>query len=275
MIVAGVDGSRAGLEAVAWAAGEAALREVPLKIVHAITRWACETDSGRYAEVARWMRQGGQSVLAAAEDRARHEQPKIAVETALLPGDPRAALIAAADSAELLVIGTHGLGGVRGMLVGSVAYGVAGHATCDVVVVSEPPPAPRGEVVAGVDGSQASQDVLEFAFTEAELRGVGVRVVHAWSWPGPEPVEEGDERLVVREALAGHRERHPRVSVVEEVVQGHPVDVLREAATGAGLLVVGSRGRGTFAGLVLGSVSQALLQRPPCPLAVIRGHRGD
>jgi nucleotide-binding universal stress UspA family protein len=78
---------------------------------------------------------------------------------------------------------------------------------------------------------------------------------------------------MVREALAGHSERHPGVHVVEEIVQGHPAEALREAATGADLLVVGSRGRGTFAGLVLGSVSQALLHRSPCPLAVVRGRR--
>jgi nucleotide-binding universal stress UspA family protein len=273
MIVVGVDGSRAGLEAVAWAAREAALREAPLRIVHVITEWAAHTETGRYAEVARWMRQGGQSVLATAEDRARAERPRLTVETALLPGDPRAALIGASEGADLLVLGSHGLGGVRGMLVGSVAHGVAGRAACDVVLVSELPSLPRGEIVAGVDGSSASQGVLDFAFAEAELRGTRVRVVYAWTWPGPEPVDEGDERLVVREALAGRRERHPGVDVVEEIVQGHPVEALRQAATGADLLVVGSRGRGAFAGLVLGSVSQALLQRSPCPLAVIRTRR--
>jgi nucleotide-binding universal stress UspA family protein len=273
MIVVGVDGSRAGLEAVAWAAKEAALRKVSLKIAHAITEWAAGTDTGRYAEVARWMRQGGQSVLAAAEDRARAEQPQLTVETALLPGDPRAALISAGEEAELLVIGSHGLSGVRGMLVGSVAHGVAGRVSCDVVLVSELPSLPRGEIVAGIDGSPASRSVLDFAFAEAELRGTRLRVVYAWTWPEPEPVDEGAERLMVRETLAGHRERHPGVNVVEEIVQGHPVEALREAATGADLLVVGSRGRGTFAGLVLGSVSQALLHRSPCPLAVIRGRR--
>jgi nucleotide-binding universal stress UspA family protein len=184
-----------------------------------------------------------------------------------------AALISAGEEAELLVIGSHGLSGVRGMLVGSVAYGVAGRVSCDVVLVSELPSLPRGEIVAGIDGSPASQSVLDFAFAEAELRGTRLRVVYAWTWPEPEPVEEGAERLMVRETLAGHRERHPGVNVVEEIVQGHPVEALREAATGADLLVVGSRGRGTFAGLVLGSVSQALLHRSPCPLAVIRGRR--
>ncbi|MDA0634217.1 universal stress protein [Nonomuraea sp. MCN248] len=271
MIIVGVDGSRAGLEAAAWAAREAALRQAPLRIGHAIAAWVLQDGGGRYAEVAAWMRQGGTSVLAAAEERARHERPQVVVDTVLMPGDPRNALVEASRDAELLVIGNHGLGRVRGLLVGSVALGVAGHATCDVVVVRELPSAPRSEIVAGIDGSPASARVLGFAFAEAELRGVALRVVHAWTWPGPDPTTgAGNERTVMREALAGHRESHPGVPVIEEIVQGHPVEVLAEAAAGAELLVVGSRGHGTLAGMVLGSVSQALLQHTPVPLAVVR-----
>ncbi|MEV0146062.1 MULTISPECIES: universal stress protein [unclassified Nonomuraea] len=276
MIIAGVDGSRAGLEATGWAAAEAALREVPLKIVHVVPSWACEPRPGRYAEVARWMHEGGRTVLAAAGERARREQPKVAVETELLPGDPRAALVRAAAGAELLVIGGHGLGGVRGMLLGSVAYGVAGHAPCDVVVVRDLPVAPRGEVVVGVDGSSATARVLDVAFAEARLRGASLRAVHAWVWPragGFDPADqesERDELAALKEGFAARRERFPEVSVVEEVVHGHPVAVLRQAAAGADLLVVGSHGYGTFTGMMLGSVSQGMLHHAPCPLAVVR-----
>ncbi|GAA2216225.1 universal stress protein [Nonomuraea monospora] len=270
MIVVGVDGSRAGLEAAGWAAREAALRDVPLLVAHAMPRWAQETETGRLAEVAAWMREGGRSVLAAAEERARGDKPKISLRTTFLPGDPRAALIEAAREAELLVVGSHGLGGVRGMLVGSVAYGVAGHAPCDVVVVRQA--ASVGNIVAGADGSAASPRVLEFAFAEAELRGARLRVVRARAQQGFDPVvDEGPD--VLKEALSGLRARHPGVPVVEELVHGHPVEVLRQAAAGAELLVVGSHGHGTFAGMVLGSVSHALLHHAPCPLAVVRTAR--
>jgi nucleotide-binding universal stress UspA family protein len=276
MIIVGVDGSRAGLEAAGWAAGEAELRGVPLKVVHALPGWACKEDGGRYADVGRWMREGGRTVLAAAEDRVRRERPKVAVETELLPGDPRAALIEASKTADLVVIGSHGMGGVRGMLVGSTAFGVAGHAESDVVLVRELPAAPRGEVVVGIDGAPSVSRVLDFAFAEAELRGLSVRAVHAWAWPGPagfDPADresEHDEVLLLKERLAAYRERHPGVTVIEEVVHGHPIAVLRQAAAGADLLVVGSRGHGTLAGMVLGSVSQAMLHHAPCPLAVVR-----
>ncbi|MFE3454738.1 universal stress protein [Nonomuraea sp. NPDC059194] len=280
MIVVGVDGSRAGLEAVAWAAAEAALRDVPLRVVHAIHRWAAETEQGRYAEVAHWMRQGAATVLAAAVDRARRAHPKLTVESRILPGDPRAALIREGEQADLLVVGNHGLSAVRGLMVGSVAYGVAGHAPCDVVVVRQTPVTSSGEIVAGIDTSPRAAPVLEFAFAEAALRGADLRAVHVWSrydkhggfQPIPDDVGEDEKNEVrqLKETLAGWCGRYPDVTVIEEVVRGHPVDALRDAARGADLLVVGSRGRGELAGLVLGSVSHSLLHHAPGPLAVIR-----
>ncbi|GAA3168253.1 MULTISPECIES: universal stress protein [Nonomuraea] len=268
MILVGVDGSQAGLAAVAWAAREAALRDVPLLVAHAMPRWAYETGCGPYAEVGAWLREGGRSVLEAAEERAGREQPKIAVDTTFLPDDPRTALIAAADAAELLVVGNHGVGGFRGMLLGSVAYGVAGHAPCDVVVVREPPLPQPEEIVAGVDGSPASYGVLEFAFKEARLRAARLRVVHArLTHPGPSGPEETPRHT------GPVAERYPDVALVEESVHGHPVDVLLQAASRAALLVAGSHGHRAFAGMVLGSVTHELLHRAPCPLAVVRSVR--
>lgn len=285
MIVVGVDGSRAGLEAAVWAAREAELRGVPLRVANAIPQWACSsTGRGQYADVAAWVRDGAATVLGAALERIEAAAPRVRVDTAILAGDPRPALIEASENADLLVLGNHGLGGFRGLLLGSVAYGVAGHAACHVVVVRELPSAPRGEVVAGVDGSPASAVVLDFAFAEAALRGADLKVVHAYS-PldagggfAPLPDDFDDERVevrMVREVLAGRRELYPDVKVGEEVVRGHPVDVLRQASAGADLLVVGSHGYGEFGGLVLGSVSQGMLHHAICPLAVVRTRGGS
>ncbi|MEO3790879.1 universal stress protein [Nonomuraea sp. B10E15] len=276
MIIVGVDGSRAGLEASGWAATEAALRRTRLTVAHAVPRWVCEELSARYAEVARWMRDEANSVLAAARDRALRERPAIIVETTLLPGDPRTALIKVAEQADLLVVGGHGIGGVRGLLVGSVAHGVAAHARTNVVVVGERPATPRGEIVAGTDGSPPGLRALDFAFAEAELREARLRVVQAWAWPRPggflpaDPENEQHTLHQLQDLLAERQERHPDVDVLPEVVHGHPVEVLKEAAEGADLLVVGSRGHGQLAGMLLGSISQALLHHTPCPLAVVR-----
>lgn len=280
MIVVGVDGSHAGMEAVCWAAREAELRGVPLHIANAIPAWACSTaQQGPYTNVAAWMRDGAATVLDAASERVRTEAPRVQVETAILAGDPRPALVEAAVDADLLVVGNHGLGGFRGLLLGSVAFGVAGHAPCDVVVVREVPSAPRPEIVVGIDGSPACGKVLDFAFAEAALRGTGLRVVHAYSPLGagggfaPLPDDFDDENAevrMVREALAGRRELYADVKVVEEVVRGHPVDVLRQASASADMLVIGSQGHGEFTGLIIGSVCQAMLHYAKCPMAVVR-----
>ncbi|TKK81172.1 universal stress protein [Herbidospora galbida] len=271
MIVVGVDGLRPGLLAVEWAAREAVVREVPLRLVSVVPAWCLEDGpTGAIAEIGAWMRKGGETALLEAAAAAMRAAGKVAVETALVGGDPRQELIEASAEADLLVVGDSGMGTLRGLLIGSVALGVAGHAHCDVVVVRASAAAPDAEVVVGVDGSAAQADVLDFAFREAAARGADLRAVLAWSWRdllggGPEA-----SRQALAKALAEGRERHPDVHPSMEIVEGSPVDVLRQAAAGAGLLVVGSRGRGLLTGMILGSVSQALLHVAPCPVVVVR-----
>ncbi len=282
MIVVGVDGSQAALAAVGWAAREAAARGSALSVVHAMPAWPLEvSEEDRYAEVGRWMREGATSMLDAALERVRREDPRVAAQPRLLGGDPRAVLIEAAADAELLVVGNHGLGGFAGMLLGSVALGIAGRAPCPVAVVRDPATGQGAEeVVVGVDGSAAGADALGFAFAEASLRGAGLRAVHAWSRPiaggGPlalraaeeTAAREAAEGRLPAEALAGWSERYPDVKVTEQLEHGHPALVLAEASAHAGLLVVGSRGRGDLTGLLLGSVSHSLLHHAACPLVV-------
>ncbi|MEU4541544.1 universal stress protein [Streptosporangium sp. NPDC023825] len=278
MIVVGVDGSQAALAAVSWAAREAAARDGALSIVHAMPSWPLEVpEEGRYAEVGRWMREGATSMLDAALERAHQEDPRVAAQARLLGGDPRAVLIETAADAELLVVGNHGLGGFTGMLLGSVALGVAGRVTCPVAVIRAPATPTAGEVAVGVDGSAAGADALGFAFAEASLHGAGLRAVHAWSHPiaggGPFALQAAEEtaeaeRRLLAEALAGWSERYPDVKVTEQLEHGHPARVLAEASAHADLLVVGSRGRGDLTGLLLGSVSHSLLHHATCPLVV-------
>ncbi|MCC5579380.1 universal stress protein [Microtetraspora sp. AC03309] len=278
MIIVGVDGSAAGLEAASWAAREAALRGTSLRVVHAMPKWASEMPGhGPYTDVARWMREGAESVLEEALTRIGEQEGDVAVDSALLPGDARIALIKAAEEAELLVVGNHGLGGFRGLLVGSVALGVAGRASCEVVVVRTLPVNVRRRIVVGVDGSPANAAAIDFAFSEAALHDTELHAVHAWrglvaggGFEAAASVQEEDGlRGMLTESVAEAARRHPDVKVTEHVVNGHPVEVLKEASAGAGLLVVGARGRSGLAGLVLGSVSNALLQHADCPVAVV------
>jgi nucleotide-binding universal stress UspA family protein len=140
--------------------------------------------------------------------------------------------------------------------------------------------------VVGIDGSPAGDKAVAFAFVEAALHEAGLVAVHAWTIPSarmpaareasvrntnrPAGLAQGEERLLA-EVLAGHRERYPDVTVRQEGVHGGAREALIEESRSARLMVVGARGRGGFAGLLLGSVSQALMHHAHCPVAVVRG----
>ncbi|MGH3390849.1 MAG: universal stress protein [Actinomadura sp.] len=281
-IVVGADGSEHSLRAVEWAAEEAARRAAPLRIVYAIAPWLFDDRvDERVAAVRHWLRDSGQEVIDRAVERARARVPDVAVSAELVPGGPARALIAAAREAAMVVIGGHGAGGLTGVLLGSVALQVASHAPCAAVVVRSLEPEVHREVVVGVDGSPTCTGAIGFAFEEAALRMARLRAVLAWTHPasaGPGDMQPlvydvevvgGDEERLLVECLAGWREKFPDVEVVHDVIQARPTRALAGASAGADLLVVGTRGRGGFAGLVLGSVSHAMLHRAHCPVAVV------
>ena len=210
-------------------------------------------------------------------------EPQTAVylkETAVI------ALQGEAESAGLLVVGSRGRGAAIASRLGSTAIVLTQQASCPVVVVPGGPVDVEtgGDVVVGVDGSQTSQRAVEFAFAEAALRKTGLTAVHAWTLPWlrstlsirhevvnvTRPALQQEAAAVLSESLAEIRQKHPAVPVVEQVVEERPAVALVEASHDAPLLVVGSRGRGGISGLLLGSVSHAVLHQAPCPVAVIR-----
>ncbi|CCH32888.1 universal stress protein [Actinosynnema sp. NPDC047251] len=281
-IVVGVDGSTSALSAVTWAAAQAARHRLPLKLVHAYvmpTRGYPEIVlTGR--EVLQAIEDQGRTWLAEAADVARDAAPDVEVMTALETSGASGALIRESARARTVVLGSQGLGGFTGLLVGSVAVAVAAHAKCPVVVV-------RGEVrdhgavVVGVDGSPASEEAVGFAFEEASTRNAPLTAVLAWNdflidtpygsrltvdWTQVEDAE----RRVLAERLAGWQEKYPDVRVDRVVLRDRPVRALLNLAQTAQLLVVGSRGHGGFTGMLLGSTSQALVYHAPCPVAVVR-----
>jgi len=206
----------------------------------------------------------------------------VSVDTAVLVGPPIPTLIEESKAALLMVLGSRGLGGFTGILVGSTAVALAAHAQCPVAVVRGS--RATGPVVVGVDGSPAGEAAVTVAFEEASLRGAELVAVHTW-WEHAsdaayvaaiEPVLNwdslqlrGEEELAER--LAGYQEKYPDVTVRRTVTRGRPVHNLLDLATEAQLIVVGSRGRGGFRGMLLGSTSQALVYHSPCPLIVARG----
>lgn len=279
MIVVGVDGSPSALDAVRWAAGEAGRRGLSLRLVHACRLppgMPGALDPGLVLDV---MRDQGRRALAEARDVAEEAGVNA---SAVLESDPVVpVLIEESRTASLLVLGTRGIGGFAGLLIGSTAVSVAGRAHCPVVVVRGEVPA-AGPVVVGVDGRPDADAAVAFAFAEASAQGVDIVAVHVWhdspadavllGHPAPPDFELAQQRAyeTLAERLSGWQEKYPDVHVTRAVVRDHPSRALLRYAESARLVVVGSRGRGGFRGLVLDSTSQHLLHHAPCPVAVVR-----
>jgi nucleotide-binding universal stress UspA family protein len=283
-VVLGVDGSEAGRPAVEWAARFAATRHRPLRVVyvHPVQALATSVAPGVLPVAPEEWRPAFERLVADVVERARQAGgDDLEVTGYVAEGYPAGVLIDEAAAAGLLVVGSRGLGGFAGLVVGSVGIQVAAHATSPVVIVpgDATPTATNGPVVVGVDGSELSLAAVGFAFEEASFRGTDLVAVGAWTVPTGldlAPVQTdvaefgADADRALAESLAGFQERYPDVTVHRQVTLGSPAQVLLDAAKGAQLLVVGSRGRGGFTGMLLGSVSQTLLHHAEIPVAILK-----
>ncbi|HEY3009530.1 MAG TPA: universal stress protein [Micromonosporaceae bacterium] len=285
-VVVGVDGSESSLAAVRVAVREAGLRRRSLRVVHAFV-WPLVQGSMTglvQREPDTVLRRDAEQIVRDAVAEAAKADPDVAVTGDLVTGRAGGTLVDASREAALIVLGDRGLGGFAGLLVGSIAVQVAAHGACPVLVVRGREH-PSGPVVVGVDGSASSDAAVEMAFEEASARGAQLLAVHFWTGPvstGPGDMlplvydyddVEADEVRLLAESLAGWRDRYPDVPVTRRVIRGHPAHGLVDESAQAQLLVVGARGRGGFTGLLLGSVSQAVLHHAACPVAIVRATR--
>lgn len=289
-IVVGVDGSPSSDMAVRWAAREAGMRNVPLNLIHLID----EYPSGLLAlgggaipppsETSDWRKTQGEKVISAAveiaKDSTHHEvHPHLAVDVYFSAAGP--ALVELSKEAQMIVVGCRGHGRLSRVLLGSVSTGLIHHAHCSVAVIHDEVPVAAQPsqlpVVVGIDGSPASELATAIAFDEASWRGVELIALHAWDdarvsgipstqWSAQQAV--GAEALAER--LAGWRERYPDVAVQRRIVLDSPALHLVEEAESSQLVVVGSHGRGGFSGMLLGSVSMAVVQAARVPVIVAR-----
>ncbi|GIJ22807.1 universal stress protein [Micromonospora lutea] len=282
-VVVGVDGSEIALHAVRYAAREAAYRQRPLRIVHAFIWPMMRVPLGPApgAPADGGLRNQAERCVDEAVAEAAKVAPEVTVTGAVVDGAPAAVLVAEARHAVEIVLGNRGLGGFAGLLLGSVAVQVSAHAECPVLVVRGEARA-DGPVVVGVDGSELSQEAVRYAFEEAAWRGTELVAVRAWLYPTPagpgdilplvydlDAFREEEERTLA-EAVAGWSERFPEVPVRRLLVRGSPGRALVEQSRTAQLVVVGARGRGALGGLLLGSVSHAVLHHAHSPLAIVR-----
>ncbi|WP_030236132.1 universal stress protein [Streptomyces sp. NRRL S-350] len=270
-VVVGFDGSPESVAATEWAAREAQRRNSPLAVLHA---WPSpRRDTADYHRSAEQL---------AAREAALRADVDVPVTSAHTPAAPAEALEAAGRDAALLVLGSRGLGAVRGFLVGSVSQEVLRRADCPVVLVRAGGDEPDGPVLVGLDLAHPGDDVLAFAFDAAARRSAPLRIVHVWSPPvgseylaleaigGLADGPSAAERARFTELVEPWRARRPEVDVTADLVRGSATVALVDAAAGARLLVVGRRVRRHPLGTHLGPVAHAAIHHVHCPVALVR-----
>ncbi len=284
-IVVGVDESPTAQMAVQWAARDAELRKIPLTLVHATSpEFTMRPNVRPPAGLVRWERDRGRALLDDAfkmvENACQRGGPA-EVHTELSSSAAVPTLVNLSKDAELVVTGCHGSGQWPGHRLGSVSTGLLRYAHSPVAIVHDEDPSlshvSQAPVLVGIDGSSASELATAIAFDEASRRNVGLAALHAWSdtdiskWPGIDwPATESTAEEILAERLAGWQERYPDVQVTRTVVCDQPARQLVERSKHAQLVVVGSRGRGGFAEMLVGSVGETVAQMAQVPVIVAR-----
>ena len=301
-IVVGYDGTPSARLALEWAAETARQLGKPLTIMHSVSLSMVPAfPAVDVSQVEPIVEQAAKSLVEEGAERASSVLEAAEIRTQYWLGSPAGQLVEASRDADLLVVGSRGRGRVRAGILGSTSYAVAAHAHCPVVVLRGPGefadgdddldhvrpvrPGPEHPVVVGVDGSDISTRAVEAAATWAQREHAPLHIVavaqtaplEAWAYAEtvrsgtdePNPLRAQAEQAAQR-AASRVRSEHPGVDVKVGVLNGDPGRVIAELGGHAGLVVIGSRGHGGFAGMLLGSVSHRVIHDAVCPVMVVR-----
>jgi nucleotide-binding universal stress UspA family protein len=282
-VLIGVNDEPSSDLALRWALSDARTLGVPVRVVHAFSgisrtepmyRDIPDANLGQPQHVA-------EQLVARTIDQAGEIDSEVVVKGEAIEGSPGRVLALEASSATELVLGSRHLTALRSAVLGSVGVAVAGRTACPVIVVRGPAGLPEegAAVVVGVDTTDRAQSVLAVGFDHASRHQVPLQPVLCWhpdllasmKWRPSPPAPEHAE-MWLSEALAGWRDRYPDVAVHPEVIREHPVAGLILASSAQYLLVVGTTGHHALPGALLGSVSQGVLHRATCPVAIVPTH---
>ena len=284
-ILVGVDGSREALQAAEWAAARAKINNAQLQIVcaYALPSYTAASMESGFAVIDNdVIRANAQTVV----DEALTHLAKLGyqAEGRVEPGDPTTVLVQLSEQADLIVIGTRGTGGFADRLLGATSSALPAYSRCPVVVVpgraTDQQFTPVKKIVIGVDGSRRSRKSLRRAIEEAALWGAQLTAVDAvpmassagvLAWL-PATVDRESILRDVRDELKAICKAESAGSGVEihaHALDGNPAALLTEFSTAVELVVVGTRGRGGFAGVLMGSTSQSVLAHSTCPVLVV------
>ncbi|MFC9530764.1 universal stress protein [Streptomyces sp. NPDC056975] len=285
-LVVGVDGSESSMRAVDWAADEAVLRKVPLRLVYA-SLWERYEGAALAETLGTTSEQALEdNILDTAARRAQRRGADLKVTTEVLPEDAVSALLNEGRNACALVLGSRGRSRVAELLLGSVCLEVAARANCPVIVLRGGHDNQAGNgmlrrIALGVGEERQNSEALRFAFQEAQRRGAALDAVRAWRCPAHESV---DHLLLAGEPARLHEERaveilesalnqfaaeYPSVELRRRTAEGPARRVLLDASTRADLLIVGARRRQGHPGLQLGQVAHTALHHSRCPVVVV------
>jgi nucleotide-binding universal stress UspA family protein len=282
-LIVGFDGSEAAAAAVRWAADEAETRGAAVRVVSSYSIPLVMAYYGVGTAIApesslQELRESCIADLHAVVAESTHTHPRVGFDFKAVNEHPVNVLVREAEDADLLVVGSNGAGAVRSLLLGSVTGAVLHESPCPVVVVPRDLHEATGRIVVGVDGSKHSYTALDWAIDEADKHGADLVVLHAWEYPyrmteegfapGPD-LAEVDAAIVIDAAVEHARDRMTG-EVHRRLVEGGATQSLLDVAEAADMLVVGSRGRGGFRSMLLGSVAHAVSAHARCPVVVVR-----
>lgn len=286
-VVVGVDGSENSAAAARWAAEIADRLHAPLHIASAVlepTFYMAEEAMVVPVEVWNQQRDNARQIVDDLSESLVGTHPHLDVTTEVGGTSAAALLTECSRTARLVVVGKSGSGTVSSFLLGSTAKAVAHEADCPVVVWREGNLSFDAPIVVGVDGSAASESAIGRAFELASALGVSLSAVHTWNpastmggvaLPGfiDRAALERDEQALLSESLAGWAEKYPDVQINRELRQGNASHTLVELSAESQLVIVGSRGRGSIATILLGSTGANLIHHAHCPVMICQDGR--